>query len=71
MPRCPVCRSAQVVIVVSPRPRAFCTVCGSRWVQEGGDQRSIRQTSAGRILGGQSRPVEEPLHAVWNAEGIR
>jgi len=46
--RCPVCESARVVIVVAPRRRAFCVRCGSRWIQEGGVQRSIRASAAAR-----------------------
>lgn len=42
MPRCPVCESARIVIVVSPQRRAFCTACGARWVQDGGVQRAVK-----------------------------
>jgi hypothetical protein len=43
MSRCPVCQSVRIVIVVSPQRRAFCTACGSRWVQEGSAQRGIKR----------------------------
>jgi hypothetical protein len=42
MPRCPVCQSVRIVIVVSPNRRAFCTACGARWIQEGSVQRLVR-----------------------------
>src|SRR5207245_9517876 len=40
--RCPVCQSVRIVIVVSPRRRAFCTACGAKWVQEGSEQRAVQ-----------------------------
>jgi hypothetical protein len=39
--QCPVCASNRVVLVVSPRPRAFCAQCGARWFQNGSEQRNI------------------------------
>jgi hypothetical protein len=36
VPRCPVCGSLKVILVVSPTRRAFCGRCGARWLQEGG-----------------------------------
>jgi hypothetical protein len=38
---CPVCESAHVLIVVSARPRASCSRCGARWIQEGSEQRAV------------------------------
>jgi hypothetical protein len=43
MARCPECQSVRIVIVVSPERRAFCTACGTRWIQDGSRQRSIRR----------------------------
>jgi Zn-finger nucleic acid-binding protein len=43
MPRCPVCESTRVVIVVSPRRPAFCTGCGARWTQRGSEQRAVHR----------------------------
>lgn len=43
MARCPVCESVRVVIVVAPSPRAFCSKCGSRWIQEGRRQRHVER----------------------------
>jgi hypothetical protein len=48
MPRCPVCESPRIVIVVNPQRRAFCTACGARWTQDGGDQRRVRPAPASR-----------------------
>ena len=41
MIRCPVCDSIRVVVVVSPDPHAFCARCGSVWIQDGDEQRSV------------------------------
>lgn len=52
MPKCPVCESFQVVIVVAPWPSAWCDGCGARWIQEGSEQRSIMREPvayAGRV----------------------
>jgi transposase-like protein len=46
MPRCPVCDSARIVVVVNPERRAFCTTCGARWVQEGSVQRGVKRSQA-------------------------
>jgi hypothetical protein len=50
MARCPVCESPRVVIVVAPRRRAFCTVCGARWVQRGSEQRRVHRGPTVRRL---------------------
>lgn len=42
MPRCPVCESRRIVIVVSPKRRGFCVECGSRWKQQGASQKRIQ-----------------------------
>jgi Zn-finger nucleic acid-binding protein len=52
MVRCPVCESVRVVIVVAPARRAFCIRCGTRWVQEGSLQRSIRYSGTVTQRGG-------------------
>src|SRR3989442_10285663 len=41
--RCPVCESLQIVIVISPWPRAWCDRCGARWIQEGSEQRAVHR----------------------------
>jgi hypothetical protein len=41
MPRCPLCGSAQVTVVESLYPRAVCSGCGARWIQDGHQQSAI------------------------------
>ena len=43
MARCPVCESPHIIVVVSPRHRAFCSRCGARWTQEGREQRAVHR----------------------------
>jgi ribosomal protein S27E len=40
MVHCPVCRSEQVVFVVSPR-RTNCYQCGASWMQDDGHQSAV------------------------------
>ena len=65
MPKCPVCESFQVVIVVSPWPSAWCDGCGARWVQEGSEQRRIMREPV--VFGGVQR-ITTP--AVGGALGL-
>ncbi len=44
MPRCPLCASAQITIVISHHRRTFCSSCGARWVQDGSEQHTIKRT---------------------------
>ena len=41
MAECPVCESERVVIVLDPRPRALCPRCGTTWIRQGAEQRSL------------------------------
>jgi hypothetical protein len=43
---CPVCKSHRIVLVLSPNPRAFCAMCGARWVQDGGRQTGVVKGAA-------------------------
>jgi hypothetical protein len=43
MPRCPLCHSANITILLSLHPSAFCSSCGARWIQDGAEQRAIKQ----------------------------
>jgi Zn-finger nucleic acid-binding protein len=43
MPRCPMCRSALVTITFGLYPIAICSSCGTRWIQDGHQQRAINQ----------------------------
>jgi anti-anti-sigma factor len=42
LPRCPVCGSARVVVVINRTRGAFCSECGARWAQRGSEQRNVR-----------------------------
>jgi Zn-finger nucleic acid-binding protein len=42
MVRCPVCRSARVVVVLSMSRKAYCVRCSSKWIQDGTVQHSIQ-----------------------------
>jgi hypothetical protein len=44
MPRCPLCASAQITIVISRRRRTFCSSCGARRVQDGSQQHTIKRS---------------------------
>jgi len=43
MPRCPVCESQQVSLVLNGTREGYCLSCGTTWAQDGGTQRGIRQ----------------------------
>ncbi|MGH2696935.1 MAG: hypothetical protein ACRDIW_08085, partial [Actinomycetota bacterium] len=43
VPRCPVCDSPRVVIVLSATRRGLCAACGARWVQDGDTQRNVQR----------------------------
>jgi hypothetical protein len=43
-PRCPLCASAQITVVISRHRRGFCSNCGgARWVQDGSEQHTIKR----------------------------
>jgi hypothetical protein len=42
MPRCPLCASARFTILISLYPHAFCSGCGTRWIQDGREQRAVK-----------------------------
>jgi hypothetical protein len=51
MPRCPVCQSPKILIVLSADPRAVCETCGTHWVQQGERQTSVKEgRDAGRTF---------------------
>ena len=50
MPRCPLCRSATVTIGFGLYPIAICASCGTRWIQDGQQQRAINQLQEPRLL---------------------
>jgi transposase-like protein len=41
VPRCPVCDSPRVIIVLNQARRGLCAACGARWVQDGDTQRQV------------------------------
>jgi hypothetical protein len=41
MPRCPVCDSPRVVIVLNENRRGLCAACGARWIQDGDTQHHV------------------------------
>jgi hypothetical protein len=43
MPRCPLCASSRITILVGLHPHAFCSSCDARWIQDGSEQRAIRK----------------------------
>jgi Zn-finger nucleic acid-binding protein len=44
MARCPVCQSVRIVLVLSPTRLSFCTDCGTRWLQDGSEQRRVQRS---------------------------
>ena len=50
MPRCPLCGSALVTVVESLYPRAVCSGCGARWIQDGHQQRAITKVQEPSLL---------------------
>ena len=54
MPRCPVCQSPKILIVLSADPRAVCEVCGTHWVQQGERQTSVKEGRRDAEAGGQT-----------------
>jgi hypothetical protein len=66
MPRCPLCASARITILVSLHPHAFCSSCGTRWIQDGHEQRAIKVgpkplRASGRPEGAGPAPATTPL----------
>jgi uncharacterized paraquat-inducible protein A len=50
MPRCPLCGSAHITILISLHPHAFCSRCGARWVQDGCEQSAVKKGAANPAL---------------------
>jgi hypothetical protein len=58
-PRCPLCASARITILISLHPHAFCSRCGTRWIQDGREQRAAHR---------RRRPAGAPPRQVrWQA----
>jgi hypothetical protein len=43
VPRCPVCGSGRILVVLDERPRARCFDCEATWTQRGGEQQDIHR----------------------------
>ena len=43
MPRCPLCDSPRIVVVLNRHRKALCASCGARWIQDGDTQRRIER----------------------------
>jgi enoyl-CoA hydratase/carnithine racemase len=41
LPACPVCGSERVILIMGSQRRAFCAGCGTKWIQDGAEQREI------------------------------
>ena len=50
MARCPVCESVRIVVVLNRSSAAFCAKCGTRWSQEGSEQRNILRSEPMRFV---------------------
>lgn len=46
MPRCPLCDSSKVIIVLNSSRRGLCPACGARWTQDGDLQRHVERPEA-------------------------
>jgi anti-anti-sigma factor len=73
LPRCPVCGSARVVVVINRTRGAFCSACGARWAQRGSEQHNVRPflPSAGQD---RRLPVASPslrIELFLDGRGIR
>jgi hypothetical protein len=51
MPRCPLCGSSHITVLDSLHPQAFCSSCGARWIQDGSQQRAIKQVHEPSFIG--------------------
>jgi transposase-like protein len=51
MPRCPLCDSPRIVIVLNRSRRGLCAECGARWIQDGDTQRHIETPSGDQRAG--------------------
>ncbi len=61
MSRCPRCRSALVTITFGLYPIAVCTSCGTRWIQDGSQQRTISQVQEPSLMAqAHSQPATQP-----------
>ena len=57
MPRCPLCASAHITVVINRHRRAFCSDCGARWIQDGSQQHTIKRDPRTRTRMDSPSPV--------------
>ena len=50
MSRCPACDSVRIVVILNKDSRAFCAACGTRWSQEGSQQRNVVRSEPMRFV---------------------
>ena len=62
MPRCPLCGSSHVTVLVSLHPQAFCCSCGARWIQDGRQQQAIHRVPEPSFIGLGPRRAQPRLH---------
>jgi hypothetical protein len=60
--RCPLCGSSHVTVLDSLSPQAFCSSCGARWIQDGRQQRAIKQVHEPSFLGLGPLRAQPDLH---------
>jgi hypothetical protein len=63
LPRCPRCGSAPITIMFGVYPLVFCSGCGARWTQAGGDQQAIKQVQEPAVFASARYPVAGDQHA--------
>lgn len=69
MPRCPLCASAYITIVIrSLHPLAFCSSCGARWTQDGSEQSAIKRVPPPALFTSTTRQRQPQLR---NSTGHR
>jgi transposase-like protein len=51
MPRCPICDSPRVIIVLNETRRGLCARCGARWTQDGDTQRQVEPPASAEQAG--------------------
>jgi transposase-like protein len=61
MPKCPICDSRQVVVVLGATRRAVCRDCGARWLQDGSEQLRVKSPgSSGSLIPASQAVMIEP-----------
>ena len=61
MPRCPLCDSGKVLVVIGATRRGLCLSCGAEWVQEGSDQRRVQSAQDEEVAPTSRRVPARPV----------